>query len=736
MSDPAKAAYVHPDRGAATAYERYLRGMDASMRQKVALTAAHLLCEGRIADMGMGSGTGSEALAALYPGLEVIGVDVDPQMVALASERYRLPNLRFVVGDIAKPVFPEGTLDGVFDSSVLHHVTSFGDYQHDNAARALAVQVQQLRTGGVLVVRDFVDPGEGTVLLDVPANDGDDSDDPNTCSTAALLQRFAREFRSLHTTRGFPLQRVDAPALPSGWQRYRLSLKHAAEFVLRKDYRQDWVAEVKEEYTYFTQARFEAECARLGLRVLASTPLWNPWIVRNRYDGRFGIRDEQGEELEYPPTNYIVVGEKVPANEGVRFREANAVPPLGFLELDHFRNRATGQVMDLVRRPNLTIDVVPHFTVGEAVYVLARMSYPRPVLRTSSRAHAALDGATPADYVTEPLNVLQTDQPLGTTVEEALGTWAGIPPEQLRRLRPGAHYYPSPGGIAEEVRSVFVEVEPVFVQERVQNRSGFSTSGRVRAIEARQLLRAAQVGGLPDARLELNAYELLLTLGRGVGPWIGDALQVGESKGIAASTSFTQIIDRAPRRMFERTEHDAGFLELRASTFEELSASGEVLQSQPLEYVVPRTRAASTVVTALLARIDGVPHLGLDDDDLPAAQCFSGHSQLFVTPAWRLPKEVRTQRAARAWTLSRIEAEYGLQAGDVFALGGSYHPSAGATPEVVFPWAVEIRAISSSGRALHWVPLSELVTGRGALEDGHLRIVAMRAAHALGLLPT
>ena len=43
MTNPAGPAYVHPDRGATTAYERYLRGMDASMRQKVALTAAHLL---------------------------------------------------------------------------------------------------------------------------------------------------------------------------------------------------------------------------------------------------------------------------------------------------------------------------------------------------------------------------------------------------------------------------------------------------------------------------------------------------------------------------------------------------------------------------------------------------------------------------------------------------------------------------------------------------------------------
>src|SRR5688572_32227391 len=110
-------AMSQPTRGDRSAYERYLAGMDASMRQKVALTAAHLLCRGRIADMGMGSGSGSHALAALYPELHVTGVDVDETIVALARERYRLDNLEFVAGDIAKPVFADGSLDAVFDSS-------------------------------------------------------------------------------------------------------------------------------------------------------------------------------------------------------------------------------------------------------------------------------------------------------------------------------------------------------------------------------------------------------------------------------------------------------------------------------------------------------------------------------------------------------------------------------------------------------------------------------------------
>ena len=54
-----------PSRGERADYDTYLERMDASMRQKVALTAAYLLCEGRVADMGMGSGAGSQAVGPL-----------------------------------------------------------------------------------------------------------------------------------------------------------------------------------------------------------------------------------------------------------------------------------------------------------------------------------------------------------------------------------------------------------------------------------------------------------------------------------------------------------------------------------------------------------------------------------------------------------------------------------------------------------------------------------------------
>lgn len=738
------ASATHPARGDASAYERYLSSMDAAMKQKVAVTAAYLLCRGRVADMGMGSGTGSEALAALYPELDVVGVDLDPKMVELAREKFRRANLSFVVGDIAKPVFDEATLDGVFDSSVLHHVTTFGGYRHDAARDALAVQARALKPHGVLVVRDFVDPGtsrlasDAMVLLDVRHDDGDDSSDPRSCSTAALLERFAREFRSLHDAPGFSLERADAataPPLADGWRRYRLTYKLATEFLLRKDYRADWEAEVKEEYTYFDRDTFERVFADLGLRLLASTPIRNPWIVKNRLDGKCALWSAAGASVDLPPTNFVIAGERVPDGEGVRFEEAPGAGPLGYLEMTHYRDTSTGRVRDLARKPNLLVDIVPTFSEAGERFVLARMSYPRPLLACAPHTDAAVDEGRPSPYVTEPLNARQGEKPIGQTVEEALQEAAGIASRSIREMWQGPLFYPSPGGVQEEVRTVFAEIEPAFTLDRVANFSGFSTSGRVRALEARQVLRAAHVGGLPDARLETAVYSLLASKGLDPGPYIGETLSVANGHVSSdAVTSFAALAKRPRRRKFERTDESAGFLSLRVSELRELDARGNVVAKRMLEYVVPQKLSASTITAAVLARVGDEVLLGIDDDDLPAAQAFEGSSALLVAPAGRLPRDVRTQRQALDFASQRLREEYGIDRGAVFTLGGAYYPAPGVTPEVVHPFAFEVRREALGPSRLRWVPLRSVRAELDVIRDGHLRVLALRAAHALGYL--
>ncbi len=735
MSSSAYDAQARGDRGA---YARYLAGMNASMQQKVALTAAYLLGRGTIADMGMGSGAGSHALAALYPGLDVVGVDINPQMVAIASETYAEPNLRFVVGDIAAPVFEPGTLDAIFDSSVLHHVTSFNAYVLERAADALAVQAAQLREGGVLIVRDFVAPGgPDRVWLDVAADDGDDGDDPKTCSTAALLRRFAREFRSLAAAPGFPLSELDAsdgPPLSVGRRRFALSHRHAVEFLLRKDYRTDWVSEVQEEYTYFDQPQFERRYADLGLRVLASQPIRNPWIYAHRLVGKTQLWDaETGAAVSLPATNYVIVGERVAADDGVRF-SAEPCAPIGYLSVEHHRHVRTGAAVDLVRRPHRTIDAIPWFVADDELFVLARMSYPRPILTVRGPTADNLDGSRSPGWITEPLTFVQDDKPLAQAVEDALEQRAGIAPAQILGFADGPTYYPSPGGLQEQVRASFVHVRPQAGQRELPDTSGLSSSGRTGAIEAKQLLRAAQVGGLPDARLEAAVHALLRAQARDAGPWIGATLELATIEGELALADPRAPTRPPRRREFARTDEGAGYIARKAATFTERDTDGRQVGSTTLEYVVPARMSARTVVALALLLRDGAPWVGIEDDDRPAAQCIEGHSDLWVAPAWRLPADIGGLDDAHAFIADRLRDEHDLSIAALWPLGGHYHPSPGVTPEVVHPFAAAVAAAPSRPSSLRFVPLAALLDAPHWLRDGHLRVTAFRAAHALGLL--
>ena len=573
--------------------------------------------------------------------------------------------------------------------------------------------------GGTLVVRDFVAPDDDApVWLDLRDDDGDDGNDPRTCSSAALFERFAIEFRSLHAEPGFGYQRLDHPE--PGWRRYRVSHRLAVEMVLRKDYRNDWENEVREEYCYFTQAEFEDAFARAGMRVLASTPIRNPWIVANRFVGQMAIWREDGTAIETTATNFVIAGEKVADGDGVGFVHSTRRERIGYLALESWRDVRDGRIHDLVRRPVPTIDTLPWFrdTRGELA-LLARMSYPRPLL---AEAGDALDGSRPPRYVTEPMVVVDDGRDPETQAAERVAALT----LEVRDTHLGAPLYPSPGGICEVVRTSFVEVAPVWVVGEPPGRSGFHTDARVRAIDARQILRAAQVGALPDARTELCAYALFERLSQSPGPWIGASLEAWSAEG---STSAIEPLLEDVRACFEPCTEPAGFLEVRALDVTEVDHARRALARQTLELVTPRPFSARTLSCAVLARIDGELCIAIDDDDRPASMAIENSSRLLVAPAFRIPHAHTDLPRATRWVRERLEAQYGLQADPVAELGGRYHPAPGLTPEVVHPYAWTTRHAVDS---LRWVPLRDATRHAQSLPDMHLRLLISRSAQAFG----
>lgn len=730
--------YEKQHRGTQAAYEAYFAGMDASMRQKVALTTAHFPVRGRIADMGSGSGRGTYDLACLYGGLELVGVDINPVSVERAAREFRRPNLSYVVGDISEMVFPAGSLDGVLDSSVLHHVTSFNDFDGSRVQVTLDRQVAQLKTGGVIIVRDFVIPdGPERVHLDLPAADGSEAGDVAGLSSAALFERFAREWRSsVNRDAPVPFTRSESPR--PGFVRYEVALRAAAEFVLRKDYRADWATEVLEEYTYLSQTQFEEAFRSRGLRIVTSRPLWNPWIVQNRFEGKFHLSDLGGSPLPFPPTNYLIVGEKVSAGSGVELseRQSRTISAPAFLSLKAYRHKESGQVMELVERPHRTIDVVPWFESDGQVFVIAKKDFPRPVINAAPHG-PRLDSAHYSGYVTEPVSAIvaaQADEE--AEVYRVLRERAGFDAADVVRAGGRFSYFTSPGGVDELVVSRLVEVRPRRANLSFPNYTPFTDAGTVRELDATQVLRACHVGGMFDSRLEINIYRLLRELGRGCGPWIGAPVALTVQPHAFAASDSAHVLTPEPRAAFGGPESlpRPRFLSLCEGSFVERDSAGATLAEASFEYVRPGSMSNNTLVVLPALRTDEGVFVGVEHRDLPAVQSFGGSSVIAAAPAWRLPPTVTHLSEIPPFLKEALRRDFNLDARMVWELGGAYFPTSGVTPEVIYPFVVEVEADRVPDTGLHFVPLSDIAGQPGLLRDAHLLVVTYRLAHALGVL--
>lgn len=731
--DPADSStprYQSQDRGGADAYASYYAGMDSTMRQKLAFVGAHFLLDpgARIADMGCGSGSGTYQLALLNPQIHVVGVDINPEAVRIAGEKYRLPNLSFVVGDVADPLFADDPLDGVLSSSTLHHVYTFNGYSRDAVRRAMASHMRCLRDGGVFVLRDFVRPPAATVLLEL----GEAPSAGNAIaelSDADLLLRFARTARPLDKRcgPGFFLEEIEPQR--AGTRLFRLPYQWAAEFVLRKDYRRDWDVELLEEYTYFTAPEFAEEMARAGGRLMSAEPYWNPWIVKHRFAGKFRILDEAGRDLGWPATNFVAVAQRVGAGASVRLverRPSDHAP--SFLELGAMKGET---VFDLVRRPNPVCDLLAWRRQNGRLRVVARHGYPRPITCAVPRGPAMIDGATWGGYLIEPLTGMVARDAPADAIAAALAERGGIARDAIGATAPGLSYYPSPGGIDEVVTSLFVELAaPVAGRALPAALSGLSTAGAVREFDAQDLLRAAHVGVLPEARLEMNIYALMRRLGITPDAYIGEEVEVADLP-LPVGTrraSLASLLARPPVAPFAPTTERAGYLRLIRAVFADQTEEDglpRTLAETELELVVPRARSVNTVVALPVLRSAGEVLVGLETRLLPVPQRHEGDARILVAPAWRLGREIASVTEARGF----VAAEYGVSPDDVIPLGAAYFPSAGLTPERVHPFVVR-----AATRALPYdfVPLAELRDAIDRLRDGHLLVAALRLMHALG----
>lgn len=710
--------YTGQDRGDKNNYQQYLEAMDAISVEKVASASVFFepKKDNTIVDVGMASGTSTAILARLFPEMKIIGVDINPKMVQIAQDTYKYPNLSFREDDGEKlRTFSENSVNGFFNCSAIHHITSYNGYDANRALNTLRRQVELLKDKGVLIIRDFVKPKEQEVIIELSS-----IDKPGRPNDAELFIQFSQTARSLASAneRGFPIQEINTAK--KDIRRFWAFYTDVTEFIRRKDYYANWDIELQEEYGYFTQEEFEEIFRELGLRIILSSPIYNQWIINNRYKNQFAIYDLYGKEIGFPPTNYLIAGEKILGGKQIQLIRHLPLIEESFLHFSSYLNLKTKKIYDVVERPNNVLDIIPFYKYENGFTILAKHGYPRPLSSVKTDS-AVLDGKHYSGYIPEGITVGESED-----LEKVLDKRFGIHRDTYIGISQELNYYTSPGGINEKVSSQYIElIKPASVNQTLSDGfSGFKESGYVHEYDASQLLNTAQTGALVEARLELNIYNLFFKQNIPLPKWLGEKIKIKFDRFIKPTT-FSELLS-LQRQDYEKSEERAGFLTTRRAYFSEI---GKENSNAIFEYVYPSTVSSNTLVTLPVFRKDGQIYVGLEVQSLPVPQLHSGNSTIITAPAKRLPKEVQNLHDVENYITNM---KIGKDKVERYSkLGEKYFPSVGVTTEQVYPYVV---CLDRAEKSLKWVSLANLYNNINKIEDAHLLITLCRLIHATDLL--
>lgn len=427
-----------------------------------------------------------------------------------------------------------------------------------------------------------------------------------------------------------------------------------------------------------------------------------------------------GNEIGFPPTNYLIAGEKV--NQGKEIHLARHLPinEKSFLQYTSYQNVATKETWDVVSRPNEVVDIIPYFKTNNGFSILAKHSYPR-ALSTIAHNSPIIDNKWYSGYITEGISISKSDK-LRLILEERFG----IHGKEVSSVKNALGYYTSPGGIDERVSSTFVELNESFASQIHSEAFGSENKekGSIYVYDAVQLLNTAQTGALVEARLEMNIYNLLFKEQFPLPLWLGEKLQMKSVESLQPIAFKTLIPDKA--KDYVQTMDSVGFLTRRRALFTQI---GVDKSTSILEYVYPSKVSCNTLLTLPVVTFLNEVYVGVELRSLPVPQLYSDNSMIITAPANRLPFDV-----SDVLGLEKFISQHEVMGSKIEAyakLGEKYFPSVGITPEQVYPFVVSIDFPSED---LYWLSLKDLLQNIEKIEDAHLLISICRLTHMLAHL--
>lgn len=137
-------------------YDPLLRwAMGEASFKKQLVKQANIQPGQRVLDLGCGTGTLTILIKQTQPQAEVVGLDGDPSVLAIAREKAERSGIAITWDQSMayEMPHPDGSFDRVLSSLLFHHLSS------DNKKRALAEIWRVMKPGGELHLVDFGKPG-------------------------------------------------------------------------------------------------------------------------------------------------------------------------------------------------------------------------------------------------------------------------------------------------------------------------------------------------------------------------------------------------------------------------------------------------------------------------------------------------------------------------------------------------------------------------------------------------
>jgi hypothetical protein len=693
-----------------------LRDIPAAIIRDAWFTTAHLLLKpgARVADMTCASGIKTYVLAALNPHLEIVGVDADKKTIAKAQEKYELPNLSFHTGHIARGAgFGAEELDGIINNFTLHEIFSDARYDDRPVVHALENQFSLLKPEGLMFIRDYAMPERGEyVLMEMPDSPGFGTE-LHQLSEADLLVWYSEHARPKEDPgcHGFFLEELP-PRFPNT-RLFRLPSKWAYEFIMRKDRRDEWESELPKEYTFFTAHDYRKNLRALGARVLYTTPHWDDTLIRNSFEGRFRLLDDDLTLMGPPATSFIAVAQKMGERVSLRLHERRpSQRPIGKVRVNALRNDIDGRLIDVVSRDVDVTEIVPYRVTGEGrLHIFVHEGLPRGIVNAVPRQGRNIDHKSWSGHMIEAIAVdshmvddIKPDNVRDTA--RFARDYLGLKPAIGCGLEIGQTYYPAPDYIDERIQTRYLRIEdrdhsvqePRFISSDIE---GFSTHGRLREMDAQTVLNAIAVGYIPNARLELQIMMLAEALNLQLESWADCPLVLPEEEPPESPADLKAMAAAmaAKDSRYRPSRGSAGQIRTVQSIFvDEGRIEGGLrgLKSRDMEFVIPDDGTMNVAAVLPLNRhaISKELMVGLIADFLPVPQRYSGNGMTVRAPSFALPRDIKNIGEAKAFIADKFKVKPEL----VSRLGESYFCHIGVTPQRIFPFAVAGLGILTKGR--------------------------------------